>query len=87
MGKLFRRRDAFHLEGECQQRTEAELAALDRKAADAAFRAGQKALYEAVLRPRASFAGRARPSSAGSRRTGWRASSAGRSGTEPKHLR
>ena len=51
MGKLFRRRDAFHLEGECQQRTEAELAALDRKAADAAFRAGQKALYEAVLRP------------------------------------
>ena len=49
MGKLFRRRDAFHLEGGCQQRTEAELAALDRKAADAAFRAGQKALYDTTL--------------------------------------
>lgn len=43
--------DAFCLEGAQPHIRLAELAALARKAADAAFRAGQKALYEAVLRP------------------------------------
>ena len=51
MGKLFRKQDTFRLAGECSHRTEAELAALDRAGADAAFRAGQRRLYEDVLRP------------------------------------
>lgn len=51
MGKLFGKQDTFRLAGECSHRTEAELAALDRAGADAAFRAGQRGLYEEVLRP------------------------------------
>ena len=51
MGKLFGKQDTFRLEGECSHRTETELAALDRAGADAAFRAGQRGLYEEVLRP------------------------------------
>ena len=51
MGKLFRKQDTFRLAGECSHRTEAELAALDRAGADAAFRAGQRGLYEEVLHP------------------------------------
>ena len=51
MGELFGKQDTFRLEGECSRRTEAELAALDRAGADAAFRAGQCGLYEEVLRP------------------------------------
>lgn len=51
MGKLFGKQDTFRLEGECSHRTEAELAALDRAGADAAFRAGQRGLYKEVLRP------------------------------------
>ena len=41
--------DAFCLEGFQPHIRLAELAALDRKAADAAFRAGQKALYDTTL--------------------------------------
>ena len=51
MGEFIGKQDTFRLEGECSHRTEAELAALDREAADAAFQVGQKALYEEVLRP------------------------------------
>ena len=51
MRKLFRKGDAFRLVGERSRRTEAERETLDKAGADAAFRAGQRRLYEDVLRP------------------------------------
>ena len=51
MRKLFRKGDAFRLVGERSRRTEAERETLDKAGADAAFRKGQRELYETVLRP------------------------------------
>lgn len=51
MRKLFRKGDASRLVGERSRRTEAERETLDKAGADAAFRKGQRELYETVLRP------------------------------------
>lgn len=51
MRKLFRKGDAFRLVGERSRRTAAERETLDKAGADAAFRKGQRELYETVLRP------------------------------------
>lgn len=51
MRKLFRKWDAFRLVGERSRRTAAERETLDKAGADAAFRMGQRELYETVLRP------------------------------------
>ena len=51
MRKLFRKGDAFRLVGERSRRTEAERETLDKAGTDAAFRMGQRELYETVLRP------------------------------------
>ncbi len=51
MRKLFRKGDAFRLVGERSRRTETERETLDKAGADAAFRKGQRELYETVLRP------------------------------------
>ena len=51
MRKPFRKGDAFRLVGERSRRTEAERETLDKAGADAAFRKGQRELYETVLRP------------------------------------
>ena len=50
MRKLFRKWDAFRLVGERSRRTAAERETLDKAGADAAFRMGQRELYETVLR-------------------------------------